>query len=305
MDDWWNDMTIQKFNALTEGDARQALYRCCSSTRFTENLLDKRPFSSKEELFEAAEEIWWSLSSEDWLEAFKGHPKIGDISSLRKKYNQSRAWSEGEQEGVEGAGEETLEALSRGNDAYLEKYGFIFIVCATGKSAEEMLSLLQVRLKNSRDEELKIAAQEQAKITALRLEKLIKELNSPFSKNAPGTQEEKTMKSPITTHVLDTAKGRPAQGITVVLELRDKTGAWAELARGVTNDDGRITDWLSPGEPAEEGIYRVTFHVADYFDESTPFYSSIPVIFHLDEPESHYHIPLLLSPFGYSTYRGS
>lgn len=116
------------------------------------------------------------------------------------------------------------------------------------------------------------------------------------------------MKSPITTHVLDTANGYPAKGIEVVLDRKSENGEWVELTRGKTNDDGRITDWLPAGKPAEKGVYRVTFLVEPYLkSKETPeiFYSEIPVIFHLNSPTIHYHIPLLLNPFGYSTYRGS
>jgi 5-hydroxyisourate hydrolase len=116
------------------------------------------------------------------------------------------------------------------------------------------------------------------------------------------------MKSPITTHVLDTANGYPAEGIEVVLEKKSDSGRWEELARGKTNSDGRITDWLSVDKPAETGVYRVTFLVEAYLKSQNAkeiFYSEIPVIFHLNTPTLHYHIPLLLNPFGYSTYRGS
>ncbi len=115
------------------------------------------------------------------------------------------------------------------------------------------------------------------------------------------------MKSPITSHVLDTALGRPAAGIEAVLEYEVSLNVWNELARSITNDDGRITDLLPPGEPAQPGSYRLTFNVAPYLHATnTPgFYSQIPIIFTLTDPAAHYHIPLLLSPFGYSTYRGS
>lgn len=115
------------------------------------------------------------------------------------------------------------------------------------------------------------------------------------------------MGSPITTHVLDTANGHPAQGIPVVLESQTDLGKWSEVTRGVTDDDGRISDWLDSDKPAEKGLYRVTFEVGSYFESlgDTPFYSSIPIVFHLHEPDAHYHIPLLLSPYGYTTYRGS
>lgn len=115
------------------------------------------------------------------------------------------------------------------------------------------------------------------------------------------------MKSPITTHILDTANGHPASGIEVILEIEDDSGSWVELTRDETNEDGRITDWLSPGEPARKGVYRLTFKVDNYFSETveTSFYPVIQVVFQLTDPSTHHHIPLLLSPYGYSTYRGS
>ena len=115
------------------------------------------------------------------------------------------------------------------------------------------------------------------------------------------------MSSPITTHVLDTANGVPAQGIPITLEIQTDGGDWTEVASGVTDDDGRISDWLSGDERPEPGVYRAIFDVESYFDDGSDqvFYSEIPIVFHLNEPEEHYHVPLLLSPYGYTTYRGS
>ena len=111
--------------------------------------------------------------------------------------------------------------------------------------------------------------------------------------------------SAITTHVLDTANGRPAAGVPVTLE-RLREGDWAEIARGETNEDGRIADWLAPG-PQEAGTYRITFNTGAWFAArgETGFYPSVPVVFELTAPDEHHHVPLLLNPFGYSTYRGS
>jgi len=112
--------------------------------------------------------------------------------------------------------------------------------------------------------------------------------------------------SPITTHVLDTSRGKPAQGVAVVLELRE-SDKWTELARGSTNADGRIANLLPAGTPLQAGIYRLCFATGDYFQAQgvRGFYPEVEVIVHIDDPSGHYHIPLLLSPYGYSTYRGS
>ena len=111
--------------------------------------------------------------------------------------------------------------------------------------------------------------------------------------------------SAITTHVLDTASGRPAAGVPVTLE-RHQDGDWIEIARGETNADGRIADWLS-SEPVDRGTYRITFDTGSYFKsrQETGFYPFVPVVFAITSPEEHHHVPLLLNPFGYSTYRGS
>jgi len=125
------------------------------------------------ELLEDAEEQWFKCSEEDWKRAFAQHPKIGDIDSLKKKFASTAAWASGEQSGVNAASQNTIEALAEANKKYEDKFGYIFIVCATGKSAEEMLEILLSRLPNDPEEEIEIAADEQNKITKLRLEKLL------------------------------------------------------------------------------------------------------------------------------------
>ena len=166
-------MNLEQFNSLSTDEAFEALFRCCGSTAWAEAMDSERPFESRAALVERAESLWWSLDKKDWLEAFDAHPKIGDIDSLREKYSASRSWSEGEQQGVEGASEQILTRLAEANEEYEERFGYIFIVCATGKSAGEMLSILEDRLPNEPDEELRIAAGEQAKITEIRINKLL------------------------------------------------------------------------------------------------------------------------------------
>jgi 2-oxo-4-hydroxy-4-carboxy-5-ureidoimidazoline decarboxylase len=135
-------------------------------------MLARRPFGSRIGLLTAAREEWDALEPRDWREAFSHHPKIGDRASLRERFPTTHEHSEKEQAGVSGASDAVLDALADGNRAYEVRFGYIFIVCATGKSAEAMLALLRDRLSNQPDDELLIAAGEQAKITALRLEAL-------------------------------------------------------------------------------------------------------------------------------------
>jgi 5-hydroxyisourate hydrolase len=115
------------------------------------------------------------------------------------------------------------------------------------------------------------------------------------------------MKSPITTHVLDTTRGKPAAGVRVVLERRDEAGTWKEIASAMTDADGRAASLLEPHSQTEKGVYRLTFYTADYFGSRgvESFYPYVSVVFEIRERGGHYHVPLLLNPYGYSTYRGS
>jgi 2-oxo-4-hydroxy-4-carboxy-5-ureidoimidazoline decarboxylase len=160
-------------NELDDESARAALERCCGALRWVGEMLARRPFESDAALFAAADEAWSALRRDDVLEAFSHHPRIGaDLDRLRERFASTEGWARGEQAGVAGASEAVLEQLRDGNLRYEEKFGFLFIVCATGKSAAEMLALLEARLGNDPERELAVAAAEQAKITRVRLEKL-------------------------------------------------------------------------------------------------------------------------------------
>jgi len=152
----------------------EALERCCGAKHWVTEMVSKVPFPNKETLYTWADEIWEKADKACWLEAFEHHPKIGDVDSLAKKFANTKRWAEGEQSGVQSANKETLKALAKGNTAYEAKFGYIFIICATGKSAEEMLDLLNKRLPNASEDELLIAMKEQQKITRIRLQKLLK-----------------------------------------------------------------------------------------------------------------------------------
>ena len=165
-------MTLFEFNNLTEKEAFSCLFSCCGSSKWVQRLIAKMPFKSLEELENTADEVWSETTETDWLEAFTHHPKIGYIGSLEKKFAATASWASSEQAAVNQANREVLEFLAAENEAYWQKFGFIFIICATGKSAAEMLDLLNQRLPNNKEKELKIAAEEQHKITHIRIEKL-------------------------------------------------------------------------------------------------------------------------------------
>jgi 2-oxo-4-hydroxy-4-carboxy-5-ureidoimidazoline decarboxylase len=149
--------------------ARAMLSRACGSSRWVDRMMARRPFGRDAKLLTVARIEWFGLTEADWLEAFSHHPQIGDRAALAERFPATHDLSSKEQAGVAAAREDVLAALEEANAAYLDRFGFIFIVCATGKSAEEMLALLRDRLPNDRATELRIAAEEQAKITALRL----------------------------------------------------------------------------------------------------------------------------------------
>lgn len=150
--------------------AKEILRRANGSTRWVDLMMARRPFGSVDALQSLARSEFLALGEEDWLEAFSHHPKIGDRASLEKRFPSTHDLSSKEQAGVGSARTDVIDALAEANEVYLERFGFIFIVCATGKSAEEMLKMLRDRLSNDRATELRIAAEEQAKITALRLQ---------------------------------------------------------------------------------------------------------------------------------------
>lgn len=160
---------------MAAADALAAFRRCCGSRRWAEAMTSGRPHGGREGLLVAAERAFDGLEREDWLEAFSHHPRIGDREALAARFPATATWSASEQQGVAAAGEDVLDALVTANREYEARFGYIFIVCATGKNAAEMLGLLRQRLPNAKDRELEIAAAEQRKITAIRLDKLLRE----------------------------------------------------------------------------------------------------------------------------------
>jgi len=160
-------------NALPLDAARAMLTRCCGAQHWVEAMLARRPFVDTQQLLAASDAVFAHASPADWRQAFSHHPQIGaDPTELRRQFAATSDLAAAEQAGAVGADVRTLEALRAANQAYLARFGYIFIVCASGKSAASMLELLEQRFGNDPDRELRIAAAEQAKITKLRLERL-------------------------------------------------------------------------------------------------------------------------------------
>ena len=282
-------MTLADFNNLDQKIAAKHLSDCCGAALWVTLLMRHFPFPTAEVLVERATKIWYESCSEtDWKESFTHHPKIGDVQSLTQKFAGK------EQARVAMATIETILALAQANTDYENKFGFIFIVCATGKSADQMLQLLLDRLKNSVEEELNIAMGEQHKISLIRFGKLLIQVDFTFLKG-----------SQITTHVLDTTLGLPGKNIAIRLQSK-RNNIWQTMAQGITIEDGRIHDLLPQNRTLPPDNYKMVFDTHAYFTQQNlkTFYPEVAILFTTFD-ESHYHIPLLLNPFGYNTYRGS
>jgi len=158
-------MRLEELNALDVEVAERELLRCCGSIAWATQMAAARPFSSVDQMLATADRVWNTASPSDWLQAFASHPKIGATGAS--------PWSAQEQSGTRGASDDVRERLARGNRDYEARFGYIFIVCATGQSADEMLAALERRLRNAPDVELGVAAGEQRQITRLRLLKLL------------------------------------------------------------------------------------------------------------------------------------
>jgi 5-hydroxyisourate hydrolase/2-oxo-4-hydroxy-4-carboxy-5-ureidoimidazoline decarboxylase len=285
-----------EFKRLDKKTAAALMASCCGAKGWVSKMMEGFPFESEKALVARATDAWYrQCTTADWLEAFTHHPKIGDIKSLEEKFSTTKHLAGVEQSGVADADRSVIQSLAAKNEKYASKFGFIFIVFATGKSAGEMLRLLEDRLHNKEEEELRIAMGEQHKITLLRLQKLMPDADWAWMKG-----------SQITTHVLDTSIGKPGRNITIRLQGSSGNGGWQTIAQGLTNADGRIPDLLPPQKELEPANYKMVFDTAAYFEDQkrSGLYPQVDIQFTVFDNQ-HYHIPLLINPFGYSTYRGS
>ena len=163
--------TLAAWNAAGTTEARNAMLACCGSKRWADAMVALRPIAGVVALSEAADRMWGTMREADWLEAFACHPRIGERKATAHAGLQSATWSQAEQSQTSAASENMLAEIAKGNQRYEELFGFTYIVCATGKSAEEMLAILKRRLGSTREAELREAAEQQRQILQIRLGK--------------------------------------------------------------------------------------------------------------------------------------
>ena len=173
--------SVAALDLLPAHEAALLLQSCCGATAWVQGMVERRPFHTLGILLRESDDLWWSLSPDDWREAFNHHPRIGERDATAEQSAQAQHWSEGEQRGMTDAAAEVRQALADGNREYERKFGHIYLVCATGKSATELVALLRERMGNDPENELRVAAGEQAKITKLRLEKMFDASSTPTS----------------------------------------------------------------------------------------------------------------------------
>ncbi len=166
-------MDVAELDTMPRARAAELLRACCGATAWVSSMLDRRPFRSRDNLLRVADEVWRALDAPDWLEAFAHHPRIGESKSTAPQDDRARSWSADEQAGTRQLSPAVRAGLARGNAAYVKRFGYTCIICATGKTGEELLSITESRLGNDPATELIAAADEQRKITRLRLEKLV------------------------------------------------------------------------------------------------------------------------------------
>ena len=165
-------LTLAQLNALPLEEAERGLLSCCGSRAWARRVAGGRPYADVESLLAAADRVWLALPPDDWLEAFSKHPRIGERAA-RAAPELERRWSEGEQSRAREAASAVLTELAMANAEYEDRFGHVFLICATGKSADEILQQARERLHNDPESELRVAAEEQRRITHLRLRKLL------------------------------------------------------------------------------------------------------------------------------------
>jgi 2-oxo-4-hydroxy-4-carboxy-5-ureidoimidazoline decarboxylase len=257
-----------------------------------------RPFAGVKPLFGAMKATVDRAAPELRLALIKGHPDLAN-KTQRAAGLTSESSAEQNSVGLDRLSDAEYEAFERVNNAYRAKFGFPYIVCVRRHTRDSILRDFERRLPNDATTEAQNSIEEICRIAALRLDQLV------------ASDDRLEVHGRLSTHVLDTHSGQPAVGIAVELVELSNLGANRVVTRAITNADGRTDQPLIHGRPLPIGRYELTFSVGSYFAgrkvplSNPPFLDSIPLRFAVSDPEGHLHVPLLVTPWSYATYRGS
>jgi 2-oxo-4-hydroxy-4-carboxy-5-ureidoimidazoline decarboxylase len=291
-------VTLETLNRAAEADFVAALGGVFEHSPWVaDRAAAKRPFATVAALADAMAETVATAGREDKLALVRAHP---DLAGKAARAGALTAASTTEQGGLglDRLADEEFRRFERLNQAYREKFGFPFVICVRRQTRDAILAAFERRLSSDPEAELKAALAEIAWIARLRLADKVEGPGMPKTEGR------------LTTHVLDTHSGRPAAGVAVEL-YEIGASATSLLAKAVTNADGRTDQPLLAGGPLRVGRYELRFHVGAYFSKRNvglpdpPFLDVVPVRFSVAEPEGRYHVPLLVTPWSYATYRGS
>ena len=290
---------LAEFNACTESDFVAALANIFEySPWVAEGAFAARPFAGVKALFAAMKTTVERGSDDLRLKLIKSHPDLAN-KTQRAAGLTAESTSEQNSVGLDRLSDAEYEAFERVNNAYRAKFGFPYIVCVRRHTKDSILSDFERRLPNDVTTETKTSIEEICRIAALRLDQLVV------------ASDHLAVHGRLSTHVLDNSRGKPAAGIEVELVERSMLGLSRVVTRTVTNADGRTDQPLIGGRPVPIGRYELNFSVGKYFKErkvplsDPPFLDDIVLRFAVSDPEGHLHVPLLVTPWSYATYRGS
>jgi 2-oxo-4-hydroxy-4-carboxy-5-ureidoimidazoline decarboxylase len=290
---------LHELNACPESDFVAALANIFEySPWVAEQASSARPFIGVNALFAAMKTAVEGAPEKLRLALIKAHPDLADKTS-RAKGLTAESSAEQNSVGLDRLSDAEYEAFERVNNAYRAKFGFPYIVCVRRHTKDSILADFERRLPNDAAAETTASIAEICRIAALRLDQLVV------------SDDRLPVHGRLSTHVLDTHSGRPAAGIEVELVERSRLGASRVVTSAVTNADGRTDQPLIGGRPVPIGRYELSLSVGKYFKErqvpltDPPFLDDIALRFAVSDPEGHLHVPLLVTPWSYATYRGS
>ena len=257
-----------------------------------------RPFAGVHALFAAMRSVVDRAPEELLIALIRAHPDLAN-KTQREAGLTTESHAEQNSAGLDRLSDVEFTAFERVNNAYRAKFGFPYVVCVRRHTRDSVLRNFERRLPNDAKAEVQTSIAEICRIAALRLDQLV------------ASEDKLPVHGRLSTHVLDTHSGRPAAGISIELTELSDLGQSRVVARAVTNSDGRTDQPLIGGRPVPIGRYELTFHVGAYFADrgvplsDPPFLDRIPLQFAVSDPEGHLHVPLLVTPWSYATYRGS